>query len=151
MKHVYILLAGLIMISPLIADISDKIEANKVKINQKKSQEKKLSHQLDQIAKDIAKQKSAVRVIIKKIDKCKAKIQQLKKKSQIKGSELQKIADAADRLVDDAQTITMDIHQDGQGTAGIFKFDIAETKAVQVMDIARDKGYPLMAQIMEID
>ena len=51
----------------------------------------------------------------------------------------------------DAQTITMDIHQDGQGTAGIFKFDIAETKAVQVMDIARDKGYPLMAQIMEID
>lgn len=51
----------------------------------------------------------------------------------------------------DAQNITMDIHEDGQGTAGVYKFDIAETKAVQVMDVARKSDYPLVAQIMETE
>jgi len=51
----------------------------------------------------------------------------------------------------DAGTITMDIHSKGSGVAGIYNFDIAETKAVQVIDLARENDLPLMARIVEVD
>ena len=91
MKLRSLFLIGLIMISPLHANIDDKIQANQVKIDQKKSQEKKISHQLDKIAKDISTQKRVIRKLTKEITSCKQTIQKLKKKTVIKGSELQKI------------------------------------------------------------
>lgn len=51
----------------------------------------------------------------------------------------------------DAELIMMDIHTKGQGVAGVYSFDIAETKAMQVMDKARSEEYPLMARLVEVE
>jgi len=91
MKHSFLLLMPIIMISTLFANISDKIQANQVKIDSKKSQEKKISHELDRIARDISKQKRAFGKLSNEVTACKKSIQKLKKKTIIKGSELQKI------------------------------------------------------------
>ena len=51
----------------------------------------------------------------------------------------------------DAELIMMDIHTKGQGVARVYNFDIAETKAMQVMDKARSEEYPLMARLVEVE
>lgn len=42
-----------------------------------------------------------------------------------------------------AIAIMMLVHQHGRGVCGIFQKDIAETKCQQVIDCAKDAGYPL--------
>jgi ATP-dependent Clp protease adaptor protein ClpS len=44
---------------------------------------------------------------------------------------------------EEAVKVTLQVHHNGKGVAGIYSFDIAETKAAQVMDYARAHGYPL--------
>jgi murein DD-endopeptidase MepM/ murein hydrolase activator NlpD len=80
-----------IMITSLSANIEDKIEANQVKIDRKRAQEKKISHQLDKIAKEIAQEQNSLKKLTHEIESCKRSIAKLKKKTIIKGSELQKI------------------------------------------------------------
>lgn len=46
-----------------------------------------------------------------------------------------------------AVTIMLDIHNQGQGVAGIFTKDIAETKANKVNSMAKKAGYPLLTDI----
>ncbi len=87
-----------IMIGTLYADIDDKIQANQVTSDRKKSQEKKISHELDKIARDISKQKRNLITLSKEIRACKSSITKLKKKTIIKGSELQKIEKIYKRL-----------------------------------------------------
>ena len=43
----------------------------------------------------------------------------------------------------EAELIMLAVHHKGQGVAGVYTRDIAETKAVQVMDHARREGHPL--------
>ena len=43
----------------------------------------------------------------------------------------------------EAVEIMLRVHNEGKGVAGIYSYDIAETKAVQVTEHARAKGYPL--------
>lgn len=43
----------------------------------------------------------------------------------------------------EAMEITMRVHHAGSGLAGIYSYDIAETKVSQVTDHARDNGHPL--------
>jgi ATP-dependent Clp protease adaptor protein ClpS len=43
-----------------------------------------------------------------------------------------------------AAAFMMAVHAQGKGVAGLYTRDIAETKAAQVMDYARDVGMPLM-------
>ena len=73
------------------ANIEDKIESAQVKIDSKKSQEKRISHQLDKIAGEISSQTGKLKKLSNDIDLCKGSIKTLKKKTLVKGSELQKI------------------------------------------------------------
>ena len=48
---------------------------------------------------------------------------------------------------EDATRIMLKIHQEGKGVAGIYSYEIAETKAKQVVDHAREKGFPLICTV----
>ena len=43
----------------------------------------------------------------------------------------------------DAMHIMMQVHQKGRGVAGIYHFEIAETKVSQVHEYAQSEGHPL--------
>jgi ATP-dependent Clp protease adaptor protein ClpS len=47
----------------------------------------------------------------------------------------------------EAMAIMLRVHEDGKGVAGIFSYEIAETKAVQVDFVARGRGYPLKCTV----
>ena len=49
----------------------------------------------------------------------------------------------------EAFRIMMKVHHDGQGIAGVYPFEIAETKAGAVHDAARREGFPLRASVEE--
>jgi len=46
-----------------------------------------------------------------------------------------------------AMQIMLKVHQEGKGVAGIYHHEIAETKAEQVHDCARSRGFPLLCSI----
>ena len=46
-----------------------------------------------------------------------------------------------------AAQIMLHVHQKGAGVCGVFSFEIAETKVVQVMDCARENQHPLQCTI----
>lgn len=48
----------------------------------------------------------------------------------------------------EAETIMLEIHKKGQGLCGVYSYEIAETKVVQVQKLSREQGFPLKA-IME--
>lgn len=43
----------------------------------------------------------------------------------------------------EAIQIMLNVHQAGVGIAGVYAFEVAETKVSQVMDAAQSEGYPL--------
>ena len=49
----------------------------------------------------------------------------------------------------EAYRIMMQVHLNGSGLAGVYVWDIAETKVETVTTLARDAGYPLRATIEE--
>ena len=49
----------------------------------------------------------------------------------------------------DAFRIMMQVHLQGRGVCGAYQYEIAETKADAVHELARDKGYPLRATVEE--
>ena len=46
-----------------------------------------------------------------------------------------------------AQRIMLHVHQRGVGICGVFTYEIAETKAAQVMNFARQNEHPLQLQL----
>jgi ATP-dependent Clp protease adaptor protein ClpS len=54
------------------------------------------------------------------------------------------------KSADDAAHIMMDIHRTGRGTAGIYPFDIARTKAEQAHTLARQHEFPLRCLVERI-
>jgi ATP-dependent Clp protease adaptor protein ClpS len=48
-----------------------------------------------------------------------------------------------------AESITMQIHKEGSGVAGIYSFEIAEIKAVEATTLARANGFPLQIKMEE--
>ncbi|GAB3381212.1 ATP-dependent Clp protease adapter ClpS [Spongiibacter taiwanensis] len=48
-----------------------------------------------------------------------------------------------------ATQVMLTVHTQGKGVCGVFTRDIAETKAAQVNQYARDNGHPLLAEIEE--
>jgi ATP-dependent Clp protease adaptor protein ClpS len=49
------------------------------------------------------------------------------------------------RMSDSAAThLMLTIHKKGKGSAGVFTRDIAETKAQEVLDLAKEHGMPLL-------
>jgi len=49
----------------------------------------------------------------------------------------------------EAYRIMMQVHVNGRGIAGSYQWEIAETKANRVADIARENGFPLKATVEE--
>ena len=47
----------------------------------------------------------------------------------------------------EAEMLMMEIHQNGQGVAGIYTFDVAITKKTQADQLSAEKGYPLRITI----
>ena len=45
----------------------------------------------------------------------------------------------------EAYRIMMQVHVNGRGVAGIYPWEVAETKVETVITLARDAGYPLKA------
>jgi len=52
---------------------------------------------------------------------------------------------------EEAARIMLHVHQRGVGVCGVFTFEIAETKATQVMDMAREHHHPLQCTIEKDD
>lgn len=48
-----------------------------------------------------------------------------------------------------AKEITMAIHTEGSGVAGVYSFEIAEVKAVEATTLARSNGFPLQIKLEE--
>jgi len=51
---------------------------------------------------------------------------------------------------DDAQNIMLDVHRNGRGVAGIYPFEIAETKTRQVEAMAEKHRFPLRCTLEEV-
>lgn len=49
----------------------------------------------------------------------------------------------------DAVRVMLDVHTQGVGVAGVYSYEIAETKAAKVMRLAREREFPLMCSLQE--
>lgn len=49
----------------------------------------------------------------------------------------------------EAYRIMMNVHRNGKGLAGVYTFEVAETKADKVATLAAEAGFPLRAIIEE--
>jgi ATP-dependent Clp protease adaptor protein ClpS len=49
----------------------------------------------------------------------------------------------------EAYRVMMQVHVNGRGIAGVYSWEIAETKADRVAAVAREAGFPLKATIEE--
>jgi len=50
----------------------------------------------------------------------------------------------------DAAALMMDVHEQGQGIAGVYVFDLAATKKSQADQLAAERGFPLKLTIREV-
>ena len=46
-----------------------------------------------------------------------------------------------------AKDITLNVHNEGSGIAGIYTYEIAEQKAVEATTASRERGFPLQMRI----
>lgn len=51
------------------------------------------------------------------------------------------------KTFDEAQNVMMQIHTTGVGLCGIYTYEVAETKAISVMNEAKSEGFPLKCTI----
>ncbi len=49
----------------------------------------------------------------------------------------------------EAYRVMMQVHQQGSGVAGVYPWEVAETKVETVIKMAKDAGFPLRAVIEE--
>ena len=49
----------------------------------------------------------------------------------------------------EAYRIMMHVHTNGRGEAGVYLWEVADTKAATVLELARSAGYPLQAIVEE--
>lgn len=60
------------------------------------------------------------------------------------------LVDIFHKSVLQAESIMLQIHNNGSGICGIYSYEIAETKVAQVHQKARESGFPLKAVLEEI-
>ena len=51
--------------------------------------------------------------------------------------------------VTEATKIMLDVHEKGKGIVGVYTYDIAHTKTVQVEEMSREREFPLKAVMEE--
>lgn len=51
------------------------------------------------------------------------------------------------KSVVEATKIMLDVHRKGRGVVGVFTYDIAQTKVIQVRKMAEEREYPLKCTI----
>jgi len=51
------------------------------------------------------------------------------------------------KTIEEATEIMLKVHNDGVGVCGVYTFEVAETKAGQVVDLARRSQHPLQCTI----
>lgn len=56
-----------------------------------------------------------------------------------------------DKSMTDAQNITQFVHNTGEGSCGIYPYDIAELKFMMATNFIRDNGMPLRIAIRDIN
>ncbi|MEA3374476.1 MAG: ATP-dependent Clp protease adapter ClpS [Campylobacterota bacterium] len=49
----------------------------------------------------------------------------------------------------EAEKIMLDVHRKDRGLCGVYSYEVAETKVMQVSKLAREQGYPLKATMEE--
>ncbi len=49
----------------------------------------------------------------------------------------------------EAEQIMLDVHKKERGVCGIYTYEVAETKVMQVSKLAREQGFPLKATMEE--
>ena len=59
--------------------------------------------------------------------------------------ELQVLEGVFEKSPAEAYRIMMHVHTNGRGIAGVYPWEVAETKAEAVISMARQAGYPLQA------
>jgi len=52
--------------------------------------------------------------------------------------------------IEQAEEIMFAVHKSGKGVCGIYTYEIADTKVHQVKELAKSKGFPLLATIEEV-
>ncbi|AGX44837.1 ATP-dependent Clp protease adaptor ClpS [Clostridium saccharobutylicum] len=50
----------------------------------------------------------------------------------------------------EAEKIMLDVHQKGNGIAGIYSYDIAMTKVANAMSLAKEQGFPFKLTVEEV-
>ncbi len=55
------------------------------------------------------------------------------------------------KSADEAERLMLDVHNTGKGIAGIYPYDIAETKRRKAVTLARGEGYPLRLSLQPAD
>lgn len=48
-----------------------------------------------------------------------------------------------------AYAITLKVHEEGSGVAGVYSFEIAEQKVVEAVEVSRSHGFPLGLKLEE--
>ena len=51
---------------------------------------------------------------------------------------------------EEATKIMLHVHQNGIGVCGIFSYEIAETKVIQVLDTSRNNNHPLQCTMEKV-
>lgn len=46
-----------------------------------------------------------------------------------------------------AISVTMQVHNEGAGVAGVYGYEVAEQKSIEATNISRQNGYPLVIKI----
>jgi len=52
---------------------------------------------------------------------------------------------------EEAQAVTVKIHEEGSGTAAILPYEMAEQKGVEVTQLARNNGFPLQVKLEPVE
>jgi ATP-dependent Clp protease adaptor protein ClpS len=49
----------------------------------------------------------------------------------------------------EAEQVMLDVHKKDRGVCGVYTYEVAETKVMQVSKLAREQGFPLKATMEE--
>ena len=53
------------------------------------------------------------------------------------------------KSIDEANKLTLQIHNEGKGIVGSFVFEVAEQKGIEATMMARNEGFPLQIKIQK--